>query len=424
MRDPWLRGQGGAWLPSPQNQGVFNLVVSDLMLPNVNLWDKEKIESLFPSHIANRIVETPLLNMVEVDKLIWADSVDGVYNVKSGYKLLMNIAGKAEALVPNVAWHRLWKIHAPPKAKHLLWRICRGCLPTRLRLQEKYVSCPLSCPLCDQGQEDDWHVFLTCNISLQAIQATGLEHLLLHRIQPATNLKELIFDVCSGESKEAAGLFAMLLWVLWQNRNNKIWNDEQETGRNLGFKTRFLWQKWYEVQQFQHGTQHPAQQQQSITWAKPSQGWFKCNLDAGFHRDLNKTSAGWCLRDHMGRFVMAETTWLNGNYSVIEGEAIAMLEALKAMEQRRISHVIFETDCKSVVDAIQHFRGGNSDFSLLVSHIKNLLDSNNNFVVKFIKRQANMVAHSLARAAISWSSRCSFETLPTCISELLINEMI
>jgi hypothetical protein len=70
MRDPWLRGQGGAWLPSPQNQGVFNLVVSDLMLPNVNLWDKEKIESLFPSHIANRIVETPLLNMVEVDKLM------------------------------------------------------------------------------------------------------------------------------------------------------------------------------------------------------------------------------------------------------------------------------------------------------------------------------------------------------------------
>jgi ribonuclease HI len=126
----------------------------------------------------------------------------------------------------------------------------------------------------------------------------------------------------------------------------------------------------------------------------------------------------------MGRFVMAETTWLNGNYSVIEGEAIALLEALKAMEQRRISHVIFETDCKSVVDAIQHFRGGVSDFSLLISNIKYLLDFHNNFVVKFIKRQANMVAHSLARAAISWSSRCSFETLPICISELLINEMI
>jgi hypothetical protein len=52
------------------------------------------------------------------------------------------------------------------------------------------------------------------------------------------------------------------------------------------------------------------------------------------------------------------------------------------------------------------------------------LCSNPNFVVKFIKRQANMVAHTLARAAISWSSCCTFELLPPCITSLLHNEMI
>jgi hypothetical protein len=35
-----------------------------------------------------------------------------------------------------------------------------------------------------------------------------------------------------------------------------------------------------------------------------------------------------------------------------------------------------------------------------------------------------MVAHSLARAVISWSRRCTFETLPICIFSLLINEMV
>jgi hypothetical protein len=35
-----------------------------------------------------------------------------------------------------------------------------------------------------------------------------------------------------------------------------------------------------------------------------------------------------------------------------------------------------------------------------------------------------MVAHTLARAAISWSSRCSIETLPYCISNLIFNEML
>jgi ribonuclease HI len=119
---------------------------------------------------------------------------------------------------------------------------------------------------------------------------------------------------------------------------------------------------------------------------------------------------------------MAGTTWLHGNYSIIEGEAIALLEAMKAMEQRRISNVIFETDAKSVVGATQHFHGGNSEFSLL--DIYNYLVCDQNFVVKFIKRQANMVAHSLARAAISWASCCTFETLPTCISSTLINKMV
>jgi hypothetical protein len=85
---------------------------------------------------------------------------------------------------------------------------------------------------------------------------------------------------------------------------------------------------------------------------------------------------------------------------------------------------LFETDSKSVVDAIYHFCGESSEFSFLISHIINILSRNPNFKVIFIKRQANMVAHSLARAAISWVSRCIFETLPHCITPLLNNEMI
>jgi ribonuclease HI len=166
------------------------------------------------------------------------------------------------------------------------------------------------------------------------------------------------------------------------------------------------------------------QQQHEIKLQKPIQGWFKCNVDAGFHKELSKTSTGWCVRDHMGRFIRVETTWMDGNCSIIEGESIALLKALHAMEQQGITHVILESDFKNVVDAISHLRGGNSEFSHLILQINNVLSRNPNFVVKFIKRQANMVAHSLARAAISWSSHCTFETLPLCISTLLINEMI
>jgi ribonuclease HI len=139
---------------------------------------------------------------------------------------------------------------------------------------------------------------------------------------------------------------------------------------------------------------------------------------------MRKTSTGWCLHDHMGWFIRTETTWRDETCSIYEGESIALIEALHALEQQDITHVIIESDSKSVVDAIRHVRGGSSEFSFFISQINNILSCNPNFMVKFIKRQANMVDHTLAKATISRSRRCTFNILPPCISTLLINEMI
>jgi hypothetical protein len=166
-----------------------------------------------------------------------------------------------------------------------------------------------------------------------------------------------------------AGLFATVIWVLWNNRNNRVWNNVAEPGRNLGFKAKQIWNEWYSAQNLQQGQHHIAQIQQLGTWQKPQNGWFKCNVDAGFHKELNKTSTG-----------------LDGSCSIVEGEALALIEALHAMEQRGIAHVIIETDSKSVVDAIRHIRGGSSEFSFLISQINNIMFCNPNFEVKFIKR--------------------------------------
>ncbi|PNX94323.1 cytochrome p450 [Trifolium pratense] len=145
----------------------------------------------------------------------------------------------------------------------------------------------------------------------------------------------------------------------------------------------------------------------AVNWQKPRPGWFKCNIGAGFHKEINKTSTGWCLRDHMGRFVSSDTTWMDGSCTILEGESIALLEALKTLTHRGISHVIFETDSKSVVDSIDHLYGGSSEFSSLICRINNILLCNQNFMVKFIRRQANNVAHTLAKAVLSWSRRCA-----------------
>jgi hypothetical protein len=65
--------------------------------------------------------------------------------------------------------------------------------------------------------------------------------------------------------------------------------------------------------------------------------WYKCNADAGFHKELNRATTGWCVRNHVGSFITAGTIWKEGRYSVIEVEACALLEALKAMQQKGLT---------------------------------------------------------------------------------------
>ncbi|KAK2450768.1 hypothetical protein QL285_009870 [Trifolium repens] len=91
MNDAWLRGKEGAWIQSPQVQGAFSIKVNDLMLLNEKRWDRAKIESLFPVDIVNRILDVPLLDMLEEDKLIWEDSTNGHYSLKSGYNLMLTM---------------------------------------------------------------------------------------------------------------------------------------------------------------------------------------------------------------------------------------------------------------------------------------------------------------------------------------------
>jgi ribonuclease HI len=98
-----------------------------------------------------------------------------------------------------------------------------------------------------------------------------------------------------------------------------------------------------------------------------------------------KTSLGWCVCDHDGRFVVAGTSLKYDNCSTIEGEAMALLDAMKKVERIGLRNVIFETNSKSVVDVIHRRVNGISEFSSLIVMIKNVLSLFSNFLVKFIK---------------------------------------
>ncbi|PNY08681.1 BZIP-like protein [Trifolium pratense] len=127
-----------------------------------------------------------------------------------------------------------------------------------------------------------------------------------------------------------------------------------------------------------------------------------------------KSVAGHVAMVISGTFVTAATSWKANRVSVIEGEAAALPEA---MQFARTS------GRHNVIDAMSLNYAGVSEFSMLISSIKNLLNLCPNFEVKFVRRQTNMVAQTLVKAAICYPSHHVFEFIPLCIESMVNNEM-
>lgn len=75
--------------------------------------------------------------------------------VKSAYYFAMENLVDAAHLRVDGDWKAIWSIKVPNKVKILIWRIARGYLPTRCRLQRKGVHCSDSRPMCNEAPENE-----------------------------------------------------------------------------------------------------------------------------------------------------------------------------------------------------------------------------------------------------------------------------
>jgi hypothetical protein len=142
---------------------------------------------------------------------------------------------------------------------------------------------PIECPLCDDGVEDDWHLVVNCPYTIDARRPAGLEELFTSRLSRHTTAATLIFDICRTTDRDIAGRFATLVWTLCQNRNNKVWQGEQECGRRVGINAYQFWLDWVQLQNFQHHrTTANEHLQQQVRWKKPPAGWVNIIQMQGF----------------------------------------------------------------------------------------------------------------------------------------------
>jgi len=88
-----------------------------------------------------------------------------------------------------------------------------------------------------------------------------------------------------------------------------------------------------------------------------------------------------------------------------------------------LSKVSIELDCKQVVDGTTRGLNTNFMFGAILDICKASLRIYQNFKISFIWRQANSVAHLLARASLSYVSPHVHDHMSSCIENIIINKM-
>jgi hypothetical protein len=382
---------------------------------NPKEWNTDIVLSLFDQPTADRILATPLYSSVTDDKRIWRGESNGDYSVKSAYRICVENLDTSHLRV-NGDWNLLWSIKAPPKVKNLLWRICRNCVPTRVRLRTRGVDCPSVCALCNVEEEDTKHVFFNCPSSQNVWSMSVFSQVVSSSTISDNDVKSVIFHILQQLSKNDAALFACILWSIWKQRNNQIWNNVTDAQSFVFSRAVSMLQDWRAVRDaaVSSGTTTQAEVQRS--WRKPMAGRVKCNIDASFPVNSNRVGIGVCIRDDHGAFISAKTEWFSPKCDVHIGEALGLLSALTWVHELNLGPVEFELDSKRVVDR---------KFGVIVDHCKLIFSSYyRNSSVEFVRRQANEVAHNLAKAATLSASVHVLVDVPNCIEHILINEMI
>jgi len=148
-----------------------------------------------------------------------------MYTVRSVYNLAILQSLKAERCQVSGDWDSMWRSQVAPKVRNLIWRTGRGCLPTRDRLHVCYVQCPIHCSLCDAFKESEWHIFFDCPTSVACWYVAGLSHIVHNRCMRFTIAGGVLMDICARGTEEVLGRTLMVIWGVWQNGNNCVWNQ-------------------------------------------------------------------------------------------------------------------------------------------------------------------------------------------------------
>ncbi|XP_075645753.1 uncharacterized protein LOC142616881 [Castanea sativa] len=185
-------------------------------------------------------------------------------------------------------------------------------------LSHRGITCSCFCPICDKAFETVAHALFHCDhAKLTWALWSGCP---VDLSCPTCDPVDIILDITKRGTSHDLEIFFATAWSIWWNR------------------CLFL--------------PPTAPFPPTIKWKAPPPGFCKINVDGATSNVGSKSCIGMIVRDCHGHSIAAACEVLQSSYSAEITEAFALLHGVLLALDLRISHVIFESDALSIVQAL------------------------------------------------------------------------
>ncbi|XP_075655175.1 uncharacterized protein LOC142625389 [Castanea sativa] len=325
-------------LLSPVGNIPPSATVSTLIDHDLRGWRASEIDRNFLPFEATIIKAIPLCLFVSANSIHWPKTLDRIYSVKFGYKILLeedgeDVSGVATADVMKGVWSRIWKLKVPNRVRNLLWRAGNDSLPTIVNLMKRKLLDDALCPHCKLSPKDSFHALWSCPELLAMWQAHFAD------LRVATLGCAAFLDViqCAQHDLSCIDLFAMRVSMIWLRRN------KMRVGKDSYPLTRVSSMAYDSLQEFQQ--LHPTQSRISRTarsrsWRLPPPG-------------ENIASLGIIIRNDQGLVmtVLLQQIPLLASEEIVE--VLVTRRALLFAKELRFESLVMESDSEIIINTVK-----------------------------------------------------------------------
>lgn len=211
--------------------------VNQLILPDQKAWNEDLVRQIFFPFDADEICKLPIPSSEVEDRIAWHFEKNGIFSVRSAYKLAASTLSQANTVSSSSSrdandrsiWDLIWKAKVPGKVRIFGWRIATNTLATKRNKWRRTIETEAVCNICGNGEEDEYHVVVSCTKSralrfaMREVWNLPQEKSFWHT---GNDWLQVLLDTVPEEMRTK---ILLLMWRCWRLRKDCIQNNGRES---------------------------------------------------------------------------------------------------------------------------------------------------------------------------------------------------